>query len=482
MYDGMHDGMRRASEVGVAALAAAVLYLAAVLPTAGVRLFPALATGALLFASMYCLVLASKVPRPPPSAPLCGARGLPREGFGPAALQPHPRGTAGLVTPAVRAAYNKAIDKPARRSADGSLYVYPARVSLREGMFRPRNQIGGTCTAFATASVMEFHAKRKQDIQYRLSPFYIHGNRWRDPTNNDTPSDALVVETAGVVAMSYGACPEFLMPSTAQPNLGAPNFATPYYTVLDRFAAPFKIARYEFIFKVDLSAAKAHIAAGRPIVVCLPCIVATDFWAISPDLSPTDESIPRHHAVVFDGYDDVKQAFSLRNSWGTDWGALGYKDFPYADWRVVVEFLVLYPVENPPAALPGVPPEAAAPVPKPFPWDRGNRCSDLWFQPNTRYGVPNNGSRLIRGISEEACGKELVKSDINNEAAMYADYSGNRNACYLVNRQRVDSAGLPYDCYLQPGNRTQTGPLARGWSFLRRTAIDPLWNQQQFLT
>jgi C1A family cysteine protease len=41
------------------------------------------------------------------------------------------------------------------------------------------------------------------------------------------------------------------------------------------------------------------------------------------------EDIVGGHAVVCVGYDDAKQAFIVRNSWGTGWGDKGYFYMPY---------------------------------------------------------------------------------------------------------------------------------------------------------
>ena len=42
------------------------------------------------------------------------------------------------------------------------------------------------------------------------------------------------------------------------------------------------------------------------------------------------ETIQGGHAVACVGYDDEKQAFLVRNSWGSDWGQGGYFWMPYA--------------------------------------------------------------------------------------------------------------------------------------------------------
>ena len=36
------------------------------------------------------------------------------------------------------------------------------------------------------------------------------------------------------------------------------------------------------------------------------------------------------HAVTAVGYDDTKEVFIVRNSWGNDWGDKGYFYMPYA--------------------------------------------------------------------------------------------------------------------------------------------------------
>jgi C1A family cysteine protease len=47
------------------------------------------------------------------------------------------------------------------------------------------------------------------------------------------------------------------------------------------------------------------------------------------DASRKDPADSFLHAVVAVGYDDSRAAVTVRNSWGTTWGASGYADLTY---------------------------------------------------------------------------------------------------------------------------------------------------------
>ncbi len=42
-----------------------------------------------------------------------------------------------------------------------------------------------------------------------------------------------------------------------------------------------------------------------------------------------DETYLGGHAIMAVGFDDIKQTFTVRNSWGKDWGDSGYFYLPY---------------------------------------------------------------------------------------------------------------------------------------------------------
>ena len=55
------------------------------------------------------------------------------------------------------------------------------------------------------------------------------------------------------------------------------------------------------------------------------------------------------HAILIVGFDDNRQLFIVRNSWGADWGDRGYCYFPYSyvlDSNYASQFWALLGVTN----------------------------------------------------------------------------------------------------------------------------------------
>lgn len=63
------------------------------------------------------------------------------------------------------------------------------------------------------------------------------------------------------------------------------------------------------------------------------------------------------HAILIVGYDDANSCFIVKNSWGTDWGELGYFRIGYSELSTVVEFgaytiYFIYAITPPPPPPP----------------------------------------------------------------------------------------------------------------------------------
>lgn len=79
---------------------------------------------------------------------------------------------------------------------------------------------------------------------------------------------------------------------------------------------------------------KHSLSLGIPFIVGIRIFESFESEAVTrtgfvPMPLPS-EQILGGHAVVVCGYDDMKQLFIVRNSWGAGWGARGYFYLPYA--------------------------------------------------------------------------------------------------------------------------------------------------------
>ena len=85
----------------------------------------------------------------------------------------------------------------------------------------------------------------------------------------------------------------------------------------------------------DLGQMKACLAAGYPFVFGFTVYESFESQQVAstgnvPMPNTSTEKVLGGHAVCAVGYDDSKQVFIVRNSWGPGWGLKGYCMMPYA--------------------------------------------------------------------------------------------------------------------------------------------------------
>ena len=126
--------------------------------------------------------------------------------------------------------------------------------------------------------------------------------------------------------VTLGAAQEYLWPYSD--NLMYQKPTTAIYTD----AANHKISSY---FSLStMNDMKSCLASGFPFVFGFTCYSELESEEVAqtgilPLPGPDSECIGGH-AVMCVGYDDSKQMFLVRNSWGTAWGLAGYFWMPYA--------------------------------------------------------------------------------------------------------------------------------------------------------
>lgn len=205
-----------------------------------------------------------------------------------------------------------------------------AKVDLRDKFLPVRNQGAmGSCTAFATTAVMEAMSKGKKEA---LSPLFFYYAERKDMEENgmskasrkDTGAN---MPLAAATAVKVGATTEKMVPYADGKEGLAYDATSAHFTA----ALENKMKR-----KVNIKTVpgmKASLANGKPFIMAI--ILYDSFMTRTVArtgemfLPQRGEEIQGGHAVVCVGYDDSKQAFLVRNSWGKDWGQGGHFWMPY---------------------------------------------------------------------------------------------------------------------------------------------------------
>lgn len=194
----------------------------------------------------------------------------------------------------------------------------------------------GTCTAASTAS----GPKALQEISQGdypsvgLSVAYLYAmSKQLDGIPNQAGT---YLRVTFKVLQQYGICPEELYPySTLTSDINIP---MPSTTLL-KAAQAYRIDTYAQIASPTDKDLHARIGLIRQAIAREGAIEAALLVTESfMDVKAPDYRIPYPeghllggHAVCLCGYDDSKQAFLLRNTWGTKWANQGYAWMPY-DW------------------------------------------------------------------------------------------------------------------------------------------------------
>jgi hypothetical protein len=122
-----------------------------------------------------------------------------------------------------------------------------------------------------------------------------------------------------------------------------------YKPTADRSGRTVRLTDYVTLNNIDDQ--KAWIDNNGPLSACFTCY--WDFQAYGPSsgvyICNPATGIDGGHCIVIVGYDDSKQAWLVRNSWGTGWGMNGYCWFGYnqCDMDTNVKYGVLGSATNP---------------------------------------------------------------------------------------------------------------------------------------
>lgn len=185
----------------------------------------------------------------------------------------------------------------------------------------------GSCTGNAISAAIAYARERQLHIgDFIPSRLFIYWNE-RD-LEGTVDSDAGAEIRDGIKSVvKLGACSENDWPYdisqfTVKPSTHC--YAAAQTDLVTKYA------------RVDqtLDGLRQCLADGFPVVFGFTVYESFESEAVAQSgimpMPGPDESVLGGHAVLMVGYDDDRQTFIVRNSWGPNWGRAGYFLMPYA--------------------------------------------------------------------------------------------------------------------------------------------------------
>lgn len=209
-----------------------------------------------------------------------------------------------------------------------------AKVDLRASMPPVQDQGElGSCTAHAALAIMGYYQRKTYNRYVDLSRLFLY-KVTRRLAKKRGDSGAELRNTMQALVM-VGAPPEEYYPYDV-PKFDAEPDAF-LYSLADDYRAKTYIRHDHTGMTPEaiLASIKQSLCAEVPVMFGMtvyksfPGIGASDDKSGSIPFPSARDKIDGGHAMVIAGYDDAKNAFLVRNSWGTKWGDCGYGWLPY---------------------------------------------------------------------------------------------------------------------------------------------------------
>ena len=213
----------------------------------------------------------------------------------------------------------------------------PPSVDLRPGCppVYDQGQLG-SCTANAIAGAIEFDQIKEKLPEFTPSRLFIYYNE--RVIEHDVQSDNGAQIRDGIKSVAaQGVCAETSWPYSDQNTDPKPCPKCPYAKKPSQScyneAKNHTVKLYQRLTPI-LGTLKGCLASGYPFVFGFTVYESFESQQVAQTgivpMPAASEKVVGGHAVVGVGYDDSKQQFIVRNSWGTGWGIKGYFMMPYA--------------------------------------------------------------------------------------------------------------------------------------------------------
>lgn len=197
----------------------------------------------------------------------------------------------------------------------------------------------GSCTANAIGAAFEFDLMKQGLADFMPSRLFIYYNERAMEGHTATDSGAQIRDGVKSVA-KLGVCSEDEWPYDDTPATsdggpfppGARDGEKPSDACY-KDALNHTVTTYSRVVR-DLDQMRGCLAAGYPFVFGFTVYESFESSEVAKTgvvpMPAPDEQVLGGHAVLAVGYDDSAQTFTVRNSWGSNWGQAGYFTMPYA--------------------------------------------------------------------------------------------------------------------------------------------------------
>jgi C1A family cysteine protease len=208
------------------------------------------------------------------------------------------------------------------------LGTLPPSVDLRAGCpptVYDQGQLG-SCTANAIAAAFEFDLGKQQLPDFMPSRLFIYYNERVIEGTVDSDSGAMIRDGIKSVA-KQGVCSEDEWKYDTDRFAEKPP-GTCYEAALDNQALSYQRVPQ------SLNQMRGCLAHGYPFVFGFTVYESFEGDEVAKTgevpLPGAGEGVLGGHAVLAVGYDNASARFTVRNSWGPEWGLGGYFTIPYA--------------------------------------------------------------------------------------------------------------------------------------------------------
>jgi C1A family cysteine protease len=207
------------------------------------------------------------------------------------------------------------------------LTALPAEADLRAHCPEVYNQGAlGSCTANAIGGAIEFDRIKQKLPDFVPSRLFIYYNERAIMGTVGMDSGAQLRDGIKSVA-SQGVCPEPEWPYLIEHFMTRPSALAYKDAKLDRAIS------YQSLVQ-DMNQMKGCLASGYPFIFGFTVYESFESEAVKSSghapMPGWGERPIGGHAVMAVGYDDARQWFVIRNSWGAGWGMKGYFTLPYS--------------------------------------------------------------------------------------------------------------------------------------------------------